>query len=245
MLLGGLQKTTLIDFPGRIACTVFTVGCNFRCPFCHNKDLVTLKNFEQKKLPQIPEKDFFTFLNKRKGILDGVCITGGEPTLQNDLPDFCKKIKDMGFEVKLDSNGTNPKMLSKMINKKVVDFIAMDLKNNFSDYNKAVGINYPIDNIKKSIKLILQSDIEHEFRTTVVPGIHKKQNLLELAKELNSLYNQYGEEKEKVWFLQKFRPQNCLKDQYNKKKPLADKKFSEFKKEIETFFPEVKLKGIK
>ena len=114
MLIGGLQKTTLIDFPGRVACTVFTIGCNFRCPFCHNKDLITLQDHKNKGLKRIKEKEFFEFLNKRKKILDGVCITGGEPCINQDLPQFCKKIKDLGLEVKVDTNGSRHEMIKKL-----------------------------------------------------------------------------------------------------------------------------------
>lgn len=174
MILGGLQKLTLIDYPSKVAATVFTVGCNFRCPFCHNPELVlSSEKFERGSLS---EEDFFQFLEKRKGKLDGVCVTGGEPTVQKDILSFLKKIKDLGFFVKLDSNGTNPKVLEEAFDKKLVDFIAMDVKSSLENYHKACGVNFDLDKIKASVKLIRSSGVAYEFRTTVVPGIHVKED---------------------------------------------------------------------
>ena len=132
MKIGGLQKLTLLDFPGKVACTVFTVGCNFRCPFCHNAALVTHCG----TTPTMPKEEFFAFLKKRQGILDGVAITGGEPTLMSGLYDFIGKIKDMGYLVKLDTNGTNPEALDSLINNKMIDYAAMDIKNSLEKYGK-------------------------------------------------------------------------------------------------------------
>ncbi len=242
MLIGGLQKTTLIDFPGRVACTVFTVGCNFRCPFCHNKDLVTLDNFRKSGLERMSEQSFFEFLDKRKKILDGVCITGGEPTLWQDLYSICQKIKDLGLEVKLDSNGSNPKILKRLIDKKLIDFIAMDVKTAFGDYAKAI-LKFKtknaklITNIKRSIRLILKSRVEYEFRTTVVPGIHSQKNLVKLAKQLKTFNPQI------IWVLQKFRPQNCLDPQYLKIKSYSDQQIDDMLKAIRKILPQTKLRG--
>ena len=248
MLLGGLQKTTLIDFPGRVACTVFTVGCNFRCPFCHNKDLVVLRDYKNKRIDRVEEEEFFEFLKKRKKLLDGVCITGGEPTLQQDLIEFCQKIKKLDLEVKLDTNGSNPSMLERLIERELVDFIAMDVKTTFSEYGKAVGINvstqergngrFWIGDIKQSIKLILKSSIEYEFRTTVVPGIHNKKNLVKLARQLVDLSG--GEQLN--WTLQKFRPQNCLDPAYLKIIPFSDEQMKVFLKLVQKVLPEAKLR---
>jgi len=236
MLLGGLQKTTLIDFPGRVACTVFTIGCNFRCPFCHNKDLVSLKNFKKTKLKLISEDYFFKFLEKRKKILDGVCITGGEPTIWQDLADFCEKIKDLGLEVKLDTNGSNPKMLKELIEKKLIDFIAMDIKTVFEDYSQAIKVELlvPIE----SIKLILQSGLEYEFRTTVVPGIHDKKNLVCLAKQLKRLKADLN------WVWQQFQPRNCLDLAYLKIKPYNSKEMEAILADVGKILPKTKIRGI-
>lgn len=258
MLIGGLQKTTLIDFPGRVACTVFTVGCNFRCPFCHNKDLVTLKNFKESRLQPISEQSFFEFLEKRKKILDGVCITGGEPTIQPDLPPFCQRIKDSGLEVKVDTNGSNPKMLKKLIDKKLVDFIAMDVKTVFGDYAKTFfkikdlrskikdteQNSKLICNIKKSIALILKSGLEYEFRTTVVPGIHNKQIIVKLAKELREIAFIIHNSLSIIHYvLQSFRPQNCLDPRYLKLKPFSDNEIQAILKSAQPILPKTKLRG--
>jgi len=236
MLLGGLQKTTLIDFPGRVACTVFTIGCNFRCPFCHNKDLVSLKSFKKAKLKVVSEDYFFEFLEKRKKTLDGVCITGGEPTIWKDLADFCKKIKDLGLEVKLDTNGSNPKMLKELVEKKLVDFIAMDIKTVFEDYSKAIKVKLPAP--IESIKLILQSGLEYEFRTTVVPGIHERKNMICLAKQLKRLKTDFS------WVLQQFQPKNCLDPAFLKIKPYNLKKMESILADVCKWLPKTKIRGI-
>ena len=235
MLLGGLQKTTLIDFPGRVACTVFTVGCNFRCPFCHNKDLVSLELFKKTKLQPISEDYFFEFLEKRKKILDGVCITGGEPSLQKDLPQFCKKIKSLGLEVKLDTNGSNPKMLEKLIKKETIDFISMDVKTVFEEYKKAIGIQYPVSSIKESIKLILRSGLEYEFRTTIVPGIHDKGTMVKLAKDLKEIVKLN-------YVFQQFRPKNCLDPKYLKMRPFSSQEMQDILKSVQRILPNTKLR---
>lgn len=188
MIIGGFQKLTLIDYPGKIATTVFTVGCSFRCPFCHNPELVLGSKFPVNgKL----EKEFFDFLKKRKGKIDGVCITGGEPTIQPDLIDFIKKIKDLGFLVKLDSNGSRPDILRKIIFEKIVDFIAMDIKDSPKKYKKTSGGKADLERIKLSIDLIMHSQIPYEFRTTVVPGIHSEKDFWEIAKWIKGAKSYY------------------------------------------------------
>lgn len=171
---------TLIDYPGRIAATVFTVGCSFRCPFCHNPELVLVTHNSQLVTNQ--EKDFFKFLKTRKGKLEGVCITGGEPTIQPDIIKFIKKIKKLDYAVKLDTNGTRPDILKKIIDEKLVDYIAMDIKNQPRRYDETTGTKGDIERIKLSVNLIMYSRIPYEFRTTVVPGIHVENDLLEIAK---------------------------------------------------------------
>jgi len=170
---------TLIDYPGKIAATVFTVGCNLRCPFCHNPELVLPEsNVFQKQAFQ--EKDFFTFLEKRKNRLEGVCITGGEPTLQTDLLEFIAKIKKLGFLVKLDTNGTRPDVLKNILEKKLVDYVAMDIKAAPQNYHRLVGRKIDIQRIELSVELIRRwgdaGKIDYEFRTTVVPGLHSEED---------------------------------------------------------------------
>lgn len=243
MLIGGLQKTTLIDFPGRVSCTVFTVGCNFRCPFCHNKDLITIKFFKQAGIQPLLEADFFQFLEKRKKILDGVCITGGEPTLQSDLLQFCQKIKNLGLEVKLDSNGSNPQILTEFIKKKVIDYIAMDIKTVFEEYGRAIGNNYPVEKMKKSIKIILQSGLEYEFRTTIVPGIHNQKTMVKLALELKEIVQSLGIRNQSLnYFLQLFRPKNCLDSEYLKIKPFSSQEAEKIFKAVQKILPQTKLR---
>ncbi len=164
MLIGGFQKFTLIDYPGKLACIIFTQGCNLRCPYCYNRSLVLPELFD----PPIPEEEVFNLLSKRKGFLEGVVITGGEPTVQPDLGDFLKKIKEMGFLVKLDTNGTHPEIINPLINKGLIDYIAMDVKAPLYKYKEVTRTEFETGNIVRSIKLIMESGVEYEFRTTVV-----------------------------------------------------------------------------
>ncbi len=176
MIINGLQKLTLLDYPSHCACTVFLAGCNLRCPFCHNSSLVVGSGDFQ-----MEETEFFSFLSKRKGLLDGVCITGGEPLLRADILPFLQKIKEYGFAVKLDTNGTYPDRLQAVIEAGAVDYIAMDLKNALPYYSQTCGVEVDTDAIRKSIALISQSGIEHEFRTTCVKGFHTPERILELT----------------------------------------------------------------
>lgn len=180
MLIGGLQKLTLVDFPGKVAAIVFTKGCIFRCPYCHNPDLV---------LPErgvvIPISEVKDFLESRKDFLDGVCISGGEPTLHKDLPDFIAYVKSLGYLVKLDTNGVTPSMVQELIDKKLVDYFAMDLKQTWEKYQKianlAPGKERFIENCKETFKIIQTSSVPHEWRTTVLPGIHTEDDFIEMA----------------------------------------------------------------
>ena len=185
MNIAGLQKLTLLDFPGYTACTIFTSGCNFRCPFCHNSDLLDrVENI-------IEESDFFDFLASRKGKLDGVCITGGEPLLQPDLVEFIKRIRKLGFLVKLDTNGSNYDKLNDILQEGLVDYIAMDIKNTPEKYYLSCGVNAKIDDIKKSVELIKNCGIKHEFRTTVVKELNDISDFKDIAKWLNGCDGYY------------------------------------------------------
>ncbi|MBU2028500.1 anaerobic ribonucleoside-triphosphate reductase activating protein [Patescibacteria group bacterium] len=191
MILGGFQKLTLIDYPGKLATTVFTVGCSFRCPFCHNPELV---NSSQFTVHSGLEKEFFAFLKKRQRKLEGVCITGGEPTIQPDLMDFIQKIKKLGFLVKLDSNGTRPDVLKKLLDLKLLDFVAMDIKNQLKYYDKTTGVKGDKARIKLSVDLIRNSRVPYEFRTTVVPGIHTEEDFVAIAKWISGAQSYYLQE---------------------------------------------------
>ena len=225
--IGGLEKSTLIDYPGRVAATIFFVGCNFRCPFCYSSELVLPEKIL--KQPRIPEKVFFDFLKERQRLLDGVVICGGEPTLQGDLPDFIKRIKDLGYLVKLDTNGSNPGMLKLLIDKKLIDYIAMDIKAplKMQKYDVATGIRVDLEKIKESIKIIKNSNIDYEFRTTIVPTIHEKEDIIQIAKEIGPA---------KKYYLQNFRREKTIDPRFEKIKPYQKDFLLEIQKEISPFF---------
>ena len=204
MRIGGIQKMTLIDFPGKIATTVFTVGCSFRCGFCHNPELVLAEQFPE---PNEMEKEFFEHLQKRQGKLEGVCITGGEPTIQTDIVKFIRKIKFMGYAVKLDSNGTQPAVLQKLLDEKLLDYIAMDIKHTPDRYDSATGVNFDIEKVKKSVRIIMESGVDYEFRTTVVPGLHSEEDFLKIADWIRGA---------KVYYLQSYREVRILDENLKK-----------------------------
>lgn len=179
MVFNGFQKLTLLDYPGRIACTLFTAGCNFRCPFCHNASLVTHISNEI----NYSQDEILSYLQKRKDILEGVCITGGEPMLHNDLESFIIKIKELGYSVKLDTNGSFPDKLEKLVDNSLIDYVAMDIKNCKEKYEQTIGINnYDLADIEESIKFLLQNKINYEFRTTIVKEFHSIQDVENIAK---------------------------------------------------------------
>lgn len=187
MLICGYQKTTLLDYPGHVAATVFTGGCNFRCPFCHNTDLV----LHPASMINTTKEEFMSFLNKRKPILSGICITGGEPTLQSDLPDFIKEIKELGYLVKLDTNGYMPTVLEDLLSQNLLDYIAMDIKAGSSHYAKVSGLPaLDMELIKRSIAIIENSGIPYEFRTTVVKELHTENDFYEI-RDMLSPYSPY------------------------------------------------------
>ena len=178
MKIYGLQKTTLLDFPGKVACTVFLGGCNFRCPFCHNSALISAENYPE----ELSEEKFFEFLKKRKGILDGVCITGGEPLCSKDIEEFIMKIRAEGYAVKLDTNGSFPERLEKIVKDGLVDYVAMDIKNSRKNYGKAVGLeNYDTSAVETSVSFLLENNVPYEFRTTAVKGIHETREFCDTA----------------------------------------------------------------
>ena len=187
MKICGLNKTTLLDYPGCVAATVFAGGCNFRCPFCHNGDLV----LHSAKMKEYSEEEVLNFLNKRKNVLEGVCVTGGEPTLYSDLPEFIAKIKAMGYKVKLDTNGSNPKMLKRLVEGKLVDYVAMDIKAPISEYNKVCGVQVDTESVQQSVAYLKRGEVPYEFRTTVVKELHTKQDILEIGKWILGAENYY------------------------------------------------------
>ena len=179
MKLSGLQKVTLLDYPGKVAATVFFSGCNFRCPYCHNASLVTHAD----TAPVLPEDALCSFLDKRKGLLDGVCVSGGEPLMQADLAPFLQKLKDRGFLVKLDTNGSYPGKLRDLVERKLVDYVAMDIKNAPSHYAATTGIaDTMLPNVRESVSYLLTDAVPYEFRTTVVRSLHTTEDFLEIGR---------------------------------------------------------------
>jgi len=223
---------TLIDYPSKIAAIVFTIGCNFRCRFCYNTRLVDPKLFKTNDI--ITEEDFFDFLNKRKGKIEAVVITGGEPTLQEDLITFIRKIKKNDFLVKLDTNGTNPDILEKLLEEKLIDYIAMDIKNTIDDknYMKITRVDNCCRRIKKSIEIIKNSLVDYEFRTTVAPGI-TKENIIDIAKYISGA---------KKYYLQEFKDLDLLDNECKKENWLKWNELDEIHKEIKDLFGECKVR---
>lgn len=199
MIFNGLEKLSLVDYDGKVAATVFTGNCNFRCGFCHNGPLVT----EADSLIEIPESEILDYLIKRKGILEGLCISGGEPTLKKDLPSFCEKVKKLGYSVKLDTNGTNPDMVKALFENGLCDYFAMDIKNDKAGYSDIIGIkNYDLSKVERTVDYFIGGDCDYEFRTTLISEFHKKNNIENMALWLKGA---------KKFFFQKYKDSdNCI-----------------------------------
>ncbi len=229
MKICGIQKLTLLDFPGKTACTIFTGGCNFRCPFCHNGGLVTESEPEV-----IPEGEILAFLKKRQGILDGVCITGGEPLLWTDIGEFIAKVRELGYSVKLDTNGSNPKLLKELAASGIIDYVAMDIKNSLSRYPETVGLEgYDTEKVKESVEFLMGSGIDYEFRTTVVAEFHTEESIRELAEWISGA---------KRYFLQNFKEtEGVIKKGLSS---VGEEKMRLFAKIAREHIKEVELRGI-
>ena len=256
MKIHGLNKLTLLDYPGHMACLIFTGACNYRCPFCHNASLVLNPNSQ----PAIREDEIFSFLESRKGILEGVCISGGEPTLQADLPEFIRKIRAMGFHVKLDTNGSRPGVLKALLDEELLDYVSMDIKNAPKKYLTTIGIpeesqesdssasssdtgkdalrfdNLITDSVRQSAELLMQSSIPYEFRTTVVKELHNEEDLLTIGKWLNGA---------RAYYLQSFRDSETLVGaslgQFHAYEPEQMRAFRDI---LKPYFEIVELRGI-
>lgn len=227
MNIQGFQKLTLLDFPGKVACTVFCGACNLRCPFCHNASLVKYPREGQNL-----EQEVFSYLEKRKGILDGVCVTGGEPLLQPDLSEFLQRVKKMGYAVKLDTNGSDPEKLSDLLSIGCVDYVAMDVKSAPESYHRAIGVEMDFSVFESSMNVIRTSGIEYEFRTTLVKGIHKPEDIASLGRLLAG---------EKRYFLQGFVDSgNILGEGCQAFSP---QEMKEILSQIRKNVPEAKLRG--
>lgn len=234
MIIAGLQKLTLTDFPGNVACILFLKGCNFRCPYCQNSELID-RNIDDN---YILKEEVFDFLKKRQGVLDGVVITGGEPTVTKELPELIKEIRDLGFRVKLDTNGTNPQMLKELLDKKYIDYVAMDIKNVKSKYFETAGLSKKgseqlLENIEKSIKILKQSNIDHEFRTTIIKNYHTIDDL----EEINKLIG-----KEEKYFLQNFEDSEYVLD--HKLESFSEEELKEINNKLKEKFPNTRVRGL-
>ncbi|MEF8879174.1 MAG: anaerobic ribonucleoside-triphosphate reductase activating protein [Candidatus Thermoplasmatota archaeon] len=227
--MGGLQKTSLIDYPDKIAAVVWTVGCNFRCPFCYNPELV--KN--NKDL--IPEEQVFSFLEERKELVEGVSISGGEPFLQTDLKDFVKKIKDMGYLVKVDTNGTYPDKLKELLEEDLLDYVAMDVKAPKDKYDKVSGVKTDITKVDQSIKIIREKAPDYEFRTTMVPDLLSMEDIVKIGEWLKD---------SKKFFIQQFKnDSNLIDEDFRYKKTYPKEMLEEALNEVKSFFDCCKVRG--
>ncbi len=230
MQIHGLNKTTLLDYPEHVAATVFTGGCNFCCPFCHNADLVLYPG----EFPTLSEAEILAFLQKRKNVLSGVCITGGEPTLQPDLPEFIRKIKEMGYLVKLDTNGYRPEVLKDLLEEKLLDYVAMDIKNAKYKYDASVGkCKIDITRIEESVALLKDGYIPYEFRTTVVKELHTREDFEAIGEWIQGA---------RVYFLQSYRDNDNVIQKgcsaYNKEELVY------FVKILQKYIARVELRGV-
>ena len=230
MNISGIQKLTLLDFPGKLACTVFTSGCNFRCPFCHNASLVLPGMSDH-----IDEQEVFSFLKKREGILEGVCITGGEPCLQPDLEAFIRKVRDIGFAVKLDTNGSFPEKLSSLLEKGLLDYVAMDIKTSKERYSEVCGVQNEklLENVQKSVEILKSSSVPHEFRTTTARELQTKEDFEKIGRWLSG---------EKRYFIQQYEASGELVG--DEMTPYEKEELTEFAKVMKNFVENVEIRGI-
>lgn len=227
MKIGGLQKLTLLDYPNKVACTVFTVGCNFRCPFCHNGGMVLGTSCEE-----MSEAEVLDFLRKRKNVLEGVCLTGGEPLIQLGVAEFLQKVKSLGYSVKLDTNGSSPEILQKLAREKLIDYVAMDVKNSIAAYPQTAGARVDMSAICKSVNFLKSDAIDYEFRTTVTGNFHTEQTIAEMGKWLQGA---------KKLYLQKFVASEHLldKDTFG----CDDATLVRYRKILQPYFNEVTIRG--
>ena len=234
MIIAGLQRSTLIDYPEKLACIIYLAGCNFRCPWCYSSELVLpLKIINQ---PRFSEKEIFDFLAERKGLLDGVVICGGEPTINKDLPKFIEKIKRMGFAVKLDTNGSNPKMLKELVDLGMIDYVAMDIKSALSNpaYERLMTEGATLEKIKESVSFLKLGKVDFEFRTTVVNTVHTKEEFLEVANWIGGSNVKY--------YLQNFRAEKTIDPEFEKVTPFSNEFLGEIAKEISSSFKECQVR---
>jgi pyruvate formate lyase activating enzyme len=229
--IGGLKKVSLIDYPGKISCIVFTQGCNYRCGYCHNVGLVDPKQYSD----LIPEAEIFSFLERRKCKLDAVVVSGGEPTLQPDLLEFIKRVKALGFEVKLDTNGSRPQVLEALLGQGMLDYVALDLKSPLDErYHRAAGVKVPLDALLSSIELLLTGQVEYEFRTTLVPSLVGKEELKAMAQSVKGA---------RYYVLQQFVPEHALTPELRSLRPYTRAEVEDVKSVLVHWVEKVGIRG--
>lgn len=230
MKIYGLNKTTLLDYPGKVAATIFLGGCNFRCPFCQNSSLVLNPSAQ----PEIPVKEVLSFLKKRKGILDGVCITGGEPTLSPDLPELLQEIRTLGYPIKLDTNGTHPALLKTLTEQNLIQMTAVDIKACPDNYPALCGLVHPeLDAVKETVEFLKNGTLDYEFRTTVIRELHSEKDFIEIGQWLTGA---------KAYYLQAYRDsEEVLQPGFSS---YTRKKLEHFREILKRTIPLVELRGI-
>lgn len=238
MKIAGLQKLTLLDYPGRLAADLFLPGCNFRCPFCQNSSLVLPDSITQDKASGISEEELFHFLRKRAGILDGICITGGEPTLHKELPELIRRIRALGYQIKLDTNGTNPDMLTALCNDGLLDFVSMDIKSGHRNYPKTAGLDgdctHLMKKVETSVGFLLAGSIDYEFRTTVVKGLHTSEDFEDISRWIEGC---------RAYWLQSFRDCDSILLPDHSFSAYTEEEMHHFLRIVRKTIPQARLRG--
>lgn len=230
MKIAGLQKLSLVDYPGLLSAVVFLEGCNFQCPYCYNADLI-----EGREEIEYPEEELFAFLERRKNIVEAVVITGGEPTLHEGLKEFIFKIRDFGYRIKLDTNGSRPRTMRELFKQKAIDYVALDIKTAPSKYDFVCDLQDIRERLLEVIGILFQNEVDYELRTTCVPGIVEGDDFYKISKVVK------GAEK---YFLQQFRSEQTFFPEYRKKKPFSNEELKRFKSILERTVPDVRIRGI-
>lgn len=233
MKIAGFIRTTLLDWDGKVACIIYLANCNFKCPYCHNKEII----LNSDKIDGLDEENIFNYIRENSSFLDGVVISGGEPTINKDLPKLIKKLKEMGMEIKLDTNGYNPDVLDDLIGARYIDKIAMDIKAPLTEekYSAVTGVHINPEILKKSIKTIMNSNIDYEFRTTCTPIFIKTEDIDEIGKDINGAKN---------YNLQQFRPKICLDSRLEHISPYKESIMRQMAKIAGKYAKNVKIRGI-
>jgi pyruvate formate lyase activating enzyme len=227
----GFIPTSMVDWPGKIVSVIFLPSCNFRCSFCHNPELIS----GHEKIENIEIQEIVNYLTQKKNWIDGVCITGGEPTLHPELPEFINLLKNRGFKIKLDTNGTNPQMLQDLMERNLLDYVAMDIKTCKDKYSTVVNVYFDMSKIQKSVDILKQGKVDYEFRTTVVPGLIGEEDIKKIAKWLSG---------SKRYFIQQFRPINTLDLQFLQKKSYIPDELHRLQEIAKPYFTECQVRGV-